>query len=272
MDGTSLLPLEGRVALVTGGNSGIGAGIVRSCAGAGAAVAINYIAKEEEAQALVKEIEADGGRAIAIRADVGDEGAVEELFAEVVERLGALDVLVSNAGIQRDRALVSMSLEEWEAVLRTNLTGAFLCAREAARWFLQHELPSQVERARGNIIFIGSVHETIPWSGHVNYAASKGGLQQLMRSIAQELAGERIRVNAVAPGAIQTPINRDAWSTPEAKGRLLRLIPYGRIGTPGDVAEAVVWLASDAARYVTGATLVVDGGMSLYPGFSTGEG
>jgi glucose 1-dehydrogenase len=197
---------------------------------------------------------------------------VESLFERVVEVLGPLDILVSNAGIQRDGALVEMSLEDWEEVLRTNLTGAFLCARQAARLFLRPEGAGETGRARGNIIFTSSVHESIPWSSHVNYAASKGGLRQLMRSIAQELASHRVRVNAVAPGAIRTPINHEAWSSQEGKRRLLDLIPYGRIGEPDDVAEAVVWLASDASSYVTGATLVVDGGMTLYPGFSTGRG
>lgn len=272
MESSSPLPLEGQVALVTGGNSGIGAAIVRALSSAGAAVAINYVTDPEAAEALVRETRKPGKESIAIRADVGDEAEVEKMFAEVFGHFGALDILVSNAGIQRDKPLVEMSLDEWETVLRVNLTGAFLCAREAARLFSRREAPADMERARGKIVFTSSVHQTIPWSDHVNYAASKGGLHQLMRSIAQELASLHIRVNGIAPGAIKTPINRNAWSTPDAERRLLNLIPYGRVGAPEDVADVVVWLVSDAARYVTGTTIVIDGGMTLYPGFSTGKG
>jgi glucose 1-dehydrogenase len=192
------------------------------------------------------------------------------MFADAVHRLGTLDIVVSNAGIQKDARFVDMTLEDWNAVLSVNLTGGFLCAREAAREFLRRGMRREVSRALGKIIFTSSVHQVIPWSGHVNYATTKGGMEMLMKSVAQELAPEHIRVNAVAPGAIKTPINHAAWATPTAEASLLKLIPSGRVGEPVDVANVVTWLASDEADYVCGATVFVDGGMTLYPGFATG--
>ena len=263
--------LAGRRALVTGASSGIGLEVARGLAEAGAAVAVNYRSQPEPARALAAEIEAAGGRAVAIGADVSREDEVARLFAQAAEALGGLDVLVSNSGIQKDAPVGEMTLADWEAVIGVNLTGQFLCLREAIRAFRagpDRAGPDGTGRARGSIVCMSSVHEVIPWAGHANYAASKGGAGMLMRSLAQEVAPERIRVNAVAPGAIRTPINREAWETPEALERLLRLVPYGRIGEPEDVARAVTWLASDEADYVTGTTLFVDGGMTLHPGFA----
>lgn len=264
--------LQGRRALVTGASSGIGLEVARGLADAGAAVAVNYRSHPEPAKALVAEIVARNGRAVAIGADVSREDEVERLFREAVEGLGGLDVLVANSGIQKDAPAGEMTLTDWNTVLGVNLTGQFLCCREAIRVFRQRGVDAQGNglrgRALGSIVCMSSVHEVIPWAGHVNYAASKGGLSMFMRSLAQEVAPERIRVNAVAPGAIRTPINRAAWETPEALEKLLQLIPYGRIGEPEDVSRAVVWLASDEADYVTGTTLFVDGGMTLYPGFA----
>lgn len=262
------ISLAGQKALVTGASSGIGAAAARALAAAGAAVAVNYRSDAKAADRVVAAIRQHGGEAFAIQADVADEDAVRELFAATERKFGRLDVLVSNAGIQRDAALTEMTLDDWSKVIGTNLTGAFLCAREAAKLFLR----SGADRscAAGKIIFVSSVHEIIPWAGHVNYAASKGGLDMLMKSIAQELAPRRIRVNSVAPGAIKTDINRPAWERPEDEARLLELIPYGRVGEAEDVAHVVVWLASDASDYVTGASIVVDGGMMLYPGFREG--
>lgn len=259
--------LAGRRALVTGASSGIGLEVARALARAGAAVAVNYRSQPGPAEELAAEVEGAGGRAVALGADVAREEEVERLFRDAVEGLGGLDVLVANSGIQKDAPVASMSLADWRAVLDVNLTGQFLCCREAVRTFRARDPGDRVGRALGSIVCMSSVHEVIPWAGRVNYAASKGGMRMLARSLAQEVAQERIRVNAVAPGAIRTPINQAAWEDPEALARLLRLVPYGRIGEPEDVARAVVWLASDEADYVTGTTLFVDGGMTLYPGF-----
>jgi len=211
-----------------------------------------------------------GTEALALRADVSKEIEVEAMFAEMLGAWGAIDILVNNAGIQQDSPLLDMTLEQWNRVLGVNLTGMFLCTRAAARAMVRQPVRSAISRAAGKIICVSSVHEAIPWAGHANYAASKGGVKVFMQSIAQELAPHRIRVNSIAPGAIQTPINRSAWETPEALAALLRLIPYGRIGQPEDIGRAVAWLASDDADYVHGQTIFVDGGMTLYPGFARG--
>jgi glucose 1-dehydrogenase len=261
--------LRGQTALVTGASSGIGEGVARALAAAGAAVVVNYIAQPETAHRIVDEIRAGGGDAMALRADVSDEAQVTAMFERTLAAWGDLDILVSNAGLQRDAPITEMTLEQWNTVIGVNLTGGFLCARAAARAMIARRRPG-ASRARGKIICVSSVHEIIPWAGHVNYAASKGGVKLLMQSLAQELAPYRIRVNSIAPGAIQTPINRVAWESPEALAGLLRLIPYGRIGLPEDIGRAAVWLASDAADYVHGQTLVVDGGMTLYPEFAQG--
>jgi len=262
--------LAGQRALVTGANSGIGAGIARSLAMAGAKVAINYIVDEDAAHAMVQEIATTGGEAMAIRTDVSKEDEVRDMFRQVCALWGSVDILVANAGIQRDAPFLDMTLEQWNKVMDVNLTGQFLCAREAAREFMRRGVVPELSCAAGKIICISSVHEVIPWAGHVNYAASKGGVNMFMQSIAQELAHLKIRVNGIAPGAIRTPINRAAWETPEAEADLLRLIPYERVGDPADIAHATVWLASDQSDYVTGTSLFVDGGMTLYPGFREG--
>jgi glucose 1-dehydrogenase len=262
--------LRGQTAVVTGASSGIGAGIALALGAAGAAVAVNYAGNPEGAKRVEAEIRAGGGEARTIRADVSREAEVEALFAEVLAAWGRVDILVNNAGLQRDAPLTEMTLEQWNTVLGVNLTGTFLCTRAAARAMLHQPPDPALSRATGKIICISSVHEIIPWAGHANYAASKGGMKLFMQSVAQELAPHRIRVNSIAPGAIQTPINRAAWDTPEAKQALLALIPYGRIGVPEDIGRAAVWLASDAADYVHGQSLVVDGGMTLYPEFARG--
>ena len=262
-------PLAGQTAIVTGANSGIGEGVARHLSVAGANVAVNYIANPEAAQKIVDEIVAVGGAAIAVQADVSDEAAVGAMFKTVVERFGTVDILVANAGLQRDAAFADMTLAQWEFVLKVNLTGQFLCAREAVREFKRRG-KRDVSSALGKIIHMSSVHETIPWAGHVNYASSKGGILQLMKSLAQEVAPDGIRVNSIGPGAIETPINTSAWNTPEALAKLLTLIPYGRAGVVDDIGKVAVFLASDQSDYMTGQTLFVDGGMTLYPGFATG--
>jgi glucose 1-dehydrogenase len=263
-------PLKNQKALVTGGSSGIGEACAIALGAAGAAVAVNYRSQPEEAERVVERIRSNGSEAIALRGDVSRENEVQEMFAAMVERFGTVDILINNAGLQRDAPFHEMTLEQWNTVLSVNLTGQFLCAREAVREFLRRGVVPSVSSAAGKIICMSSVHEVIPWAGHVNYAASKGGIMLMMKSIAQELAPKKIRVNGIAPGAIKTPINRAAWETQEAEKKLLALIPEGRIGLPEDVARAAVWLASDASDYVIGTTLFVDGGMTLYPGFATG--
>lgn len=260
-------PLSNQTALVTGASSGIGAEVARAFAAAGAAVIVNYRAHPEKADQVVQEIGAAGGKALAVQADVSDEAQVEGMFNQIAAVFGGIDILVANSGIQQDAPFPDMSLQQWQRVIDVNLTGQFLCAREAVRRFLAQPERPDISCARGKIICMSSVHEVIPWAGHVNYAASKGGVMLMMRSVAQEMAGQRIRVNAIAPGAIRTPINEGAWGSPEALEKLLQLIPYGRLGEPRDVAQAAVWLASDASDYVVGTTLFIDGGMALYPAF-----
>jgi len=263
-------PLRGQKALVTGASSGIGEGIARALAAAGAAVVVNYAGNAAGAARVVADLNAGGAEALAIRADVAREADVEAMFAEMLAAWGRIDILVNNSGVQRDAALTAMTLEQWTTVLGVNLTGMFLCTRAAARAMIGQGPAPALSRATGKILCISSVHEVIPWAGHVNYAASKGGVKLFMQSVAQELAPHRIRVNSIAPGAVQTPINRAAWETPQALQSLLTLIPYGRIGVPEDIGQTAVWLASDAADYVHGQTIFVDGGMTLYPEFARG--
>ncbi|MGH6945604.1 MAG: SDR family oxidoreductase [Geminicoccaceae bacterium] len=262
--------LTGQKALVTGANSGIGRATAVALGKAGADVAVNYVVKPEEAEEVVGEIEAAGGRALALRADVSQEDQVQAMDAKAIDQLGTIDILVNNAGLQRDAPFEEMSLKDWSTVIGVNLTGQFLCAREAVKEFKRRGVRAEVSCAAGKIVCMSSVHEVIPWAGHVNYAASKGGIMLMMKSIAQETAPYRIRVNSVSPGAIRTPINTAAWSTPEAYAELMKLVPYKRIGEVDDIGRVVTWLASDEADYITGASIFVDGGMTLYPGFATG--
>ncbi len=261
--------LKGQSALVTGANSGIGMAVAIALANDGANVVVNYVTHPEDAEAVVKQIEDDGGHAMAIKADVSNEAEVQSMFQQMFAKYGTIDILVNNAGLQKDSPLESMSLSDWQLVINVNLTGQFLCAREAVKEFLKRGMVPERSCALGKIICMSSVHQVIPWAGHVNYASSKGGIEMMMKSMAQELAPKKIRVNSIGPGAIQTPINKAAWSTPEALKSLLTLIPYGRIGEPEDIGKVAVWLASDESDYLTGTTIFADGGMLLYPGFST---
>ncbi|MET8629344.1 SDR family oxidoreductase [Kitasatospora sp. NPDC004669] len=267
---TSYPLLKGQKALVTGANSGIGRATAIGLGRVGADVVVNYVAGREAAEEVVREIEGFGVRAYAHEADVSQEDQVTGMISRMIDEFGTIDVLVANAGLQRDAAATEMTLAQWQKVLDVNLTGQFLCAREAAKEFRRRGVVPEVSRSAGKIICMSSVHQIIPWAGHVNYAASKGGVLMMMQTLAQELAPHRIRVNAVAPGAIRTPINRSAWESAEAEADLLRLIPYNRVGDPEDIATAVAALASDLFDYVVGTTLYVDGGMTLFPGFETG--
>ena len=263
-------PLTKQVAIVTGGSSGIGAAVAKALAAAGAAVAVNYAGHAEGAAAVVQAIEQAGGRAFSVHADVSREDDVQAMFAQTIERYGTVHILVANAGLQQDAKFLDMTLAQWQKVIDVNLTGQFLCAREEAREFVRRGVQPEISKAAGKIICMSSVHEVIPWAGHVNYATSKGGVMLLMKSMAQELAPHRIRVNSIGPGAIATPINEEARDTPEEERDLLRLIPYGRIGEPADIGRVAAWLASDEADYITGTTIFADGGMLLYPGFESG--
>jgi glucose 1-dehydrogenase len=262
--------LQGQKAIVTGASSGIGKGIASALGHAGADVLVNFTSRAEEAEKVAEDIRRCGTHALTFKADVSKEDQVQAMFQRAIEEFGTVDILINNAGLQKDAPIDQMTLAQWQLVLDVNLTGQFLCAREAIREFKRRGVRKEISCAAGKIICISSVHEVIPWAGHVNYAASKGGVMLMMKSIAQEVAPHRIRVNSVAPGAIRTPINMQAWDTPEAYRKLLKLIPYKRIGEPVEIGRAAVWLASDDSDYIHGATIFVDGGMTLYPGFETG--
>jgi len=259
--------LQGQVAIITGASSGIGAGVAKALAAEGATVVVNYSSNADKAEAVLAEIRRNGGQGVTFKANVSSELEVMEMFQDVIRRYGTVDILVNNAGLQKDAKFHEMTIEEWNHVLSINLTGQFLCAREAIREFLKRGVVPGRSKSAGKIICMSSVHEVIPWAGHANYSASKGGVMMLMKSIAQEYAPLKIRVNSIGPGAIRTPINHAAWQTPEAYNSLLKLIPAKRIGEPEDIGGAAVWLASDESEYVNGITLFVDGGMLLYPGF-----
>jgi glucose 1-dehydrogenase len=262
--------LKGQKALVTGASSGIGRAVAIALGAAGADVVVNYIGKEDAATEVVNRIRAGGGTAIAIQADVSKDDQVQAMFKGMLEEFGTIDILVNNAGMQKDSPIDEMTIDQWNTVIGVNLTGQFLCAREAIKEFKRRGVVRDVSVAAGKIICMSSVHEVIPWAGHANYAASKGGVMLMMKSIAQEVAPFHIRVNSVCPGAIRTPINTSAWNTPEAYAGLMTLIPYKRIGEPEDIGRVTVLLASDLSDYINGASIVVDGGMCLYPGFATG--
>jgi glucose 1-dehydrogenase len=270
MNGSDRKLLSGQKALVTGASSGIGKACAIALGRAGADVVVNYSSKDKEAQEVVEEILGFGVKAYAHKADVSQEDQVAAMFQRMFQEFGTIDILVNNAGLQKDAPLEQMTLQQWNTVIGINLTGQFLCAREAVREFKRRGVVPSVSRAAGKIICMSSVHEVIPWAGHVNYASSKGGVMLLMKSIAQEVAPHRIRVLSIAPGAIRTPINTAAWETPEAYADLMKLIPYKRIGEPEDIGLTAAWLASDEADYITGTTIFVDGGMTLYPGFESG--
>jgi glucose 1-dehydrogenase len=262
--------LKGQKALVTGANSGIGKAIAVAMGHAGADIMLNYVARDEEAARVAEEVSVCGNRCVTHKADVSQEDQVVAMFDRMREEFGTIDILVNNAGLQKDAPFDQMTTQQWDTVINVNLRGQFLCSREAIREFKRRGVRPEISCSAGKIICVSSVHDIIPWAGHVNYAASKGGVMMMMKSIAQEVAPHRIRVNSISPGAVRTPINMQAWSTPEALRELMKLVPYKRIGEPEDIGRAAVWMASDDSDYITGATIYVDGGMTLYPGFETG--
>ncbi len=262
--------LPGQKALVTGANSGIGRGIAKELAKAGADVVVNYVENPDAAQKLVEELKKEGVNSFAYKADVSSEPQVINMFEETIKEFGTIDILVNNAGLQRDSKFEEMTLDQWNKVISVNLTGQFLCSREAVKEFKKRGVKKEISCAAGKIIHISSVHEVIPWAGHANYAASKGGIMMLMKTIAQETAPYRIRVNSICPGAIKTPINKSVWSSESGLNKLMDLIPYKRIGNVDDIGRVAAWLASDQADYINGTSIFVDGGMTLYPGFATG--
>lgn len=264
------ISLKGQAALVTGASSGIGEAVAIALGAAGADVVVNYVSSPEAAEAVADKIRAGGSRAIAIKADVSKEDEVQAMFAKMFAEFGTIDILVNNAGLQKDAPFHEMTIDQWNTVIDINLTGQFLCAREAIREFLRRGVVEERSVAAGKIICMSSVHELIPWAGHVNYAASKGAIKMLMQSLAQEYGAQKIRVNSICPGAIQTKINTAAWSTPEALSALMTLIPYNRIGQPQDIGNLAVFLASDMSDYITGASIFIDGGMTVFEGFAEG--
>lgn len=262
--------LNGQTAIITGANSGIGEGVAIALGEAGANVVINFVANPDAANAVVEKIKSFGSNAIAILADISKEEQVINMFHQTIEQFGTVDILINNAGLQRDAKFHEMTLAQWQLVIDINLTGQFLCAREAIREFLRRGIVAERSVACGKIICMSSVHELIPWGGHANYATSKGGIRMLMQSLAQEYGREKIRVNSICPGAIKTPINKSAWDTPEAYNKLMTLVPYNRIGLPEDIGKLAVFLASDDSDYITGASMFIDGGMTVFEGFATG--
>ncbi len=262
--------LTGQKALVTGANSGIGKGIAMELAKAGADVVVNYVENPDDAEKLVEELKKERVKSFAYKADVSNEAQVIKMFEETIKEFGTIDILINNAGLQRDSKFEEMTIDQWNKVIGVNLTGQFLCAREAVKEFKRRGVIKEVSCAAGKIIHISSVHEIIPWAGHANYAASKGGIKMLMKTIAQETAPYRIRVNSICPGAIKTPINKSVWSSEEGYNKMMELIPYKRIGDVDDIGRVAAWLASDQSDYINGASIFVDGGMTLYPGFATG--
>ena len=262
--------LKDQAALVTGANSGIGEAIAIGLGEAGANVVVNYVVDPASAESVADKIRSFGSKAITLKADVSNEEEVKSMYKAMFKEFGTIDILVNNAGLQRDAHFHEMTLDQWNKVINVNLTGQFLCAREAIIEMLRRGRVPERSAAVGKIICMSSVHELIPWAGHVNYASSKGAIKMFMQSLAQEYGDRGIRVNSICPGAIQTPINTGAWSTPQALASLMTLIPYNRIGQPVDISNLAVFLASDASDYITGASIFIDGGMTVFEGFAEG--
>ncbi|MBS2969540.1 glucose-1-dehydrogenase [Metabacillus sp. KIGAM252] len=257
--------LEGKVVVVTGASSGLGRAIAKRFGQEKAKVVINYYKNEGKSDELIGEIKEAGGEAVKVQGDVSKEEDVKKIIQFAIDTYGTLDVMVNNAGIQNEVPTEELSLDDWNKVISTNLTGIFVGSREAIAYMLKNDI-------KGSIINMSSVHQIIPWPHFAHYAASKGGIKMLSETLALEFAPHGIRVNCLAPGAINTPINKEKFSDPAAKEEVLKMIPLNKIGEPEEVAAAAVWLASEEASYVTGTTLYIDGGMTNYPSFQAGKG
>jgi len=257
--------LKGKVVVITGASKGIGRAMAIRFGQEQAKVVINYRSSEEEALEVMKEVKQAGGDAIIVRGDVTKEEDVKRLVRSAIDHYGTLDVMINNAGIENPVPSHELSLSDWNKVINTNLTGAFLGSREAIKYFVENNI-------KGNVINMSSVHEVIPWPLFVHYAASKGGIKLMTETLALEYAPKGIRVNNIGPGAIDTPINAEKFSDPEQRKDVESMIPMGYIGKPEQIAAAAAWLASSESSYVTGITLFVDGGMTKYPEFQAGRG
>lgn len=257
--------LKGKVVAVTGGATGLGKAMCLRFAEEGAKVVVNYYNDKQPIDEVIDELKKQGGEAVKIQGDVSKEEDVKSIVQTAVDTFGTLDIMVNNAGIENEVPSDELSLKDWNRVIATNLTGAFLGSREAIHYMLEHNI-------KGSVINMSSVHEVIPWPHFVHYAASKGGIKLMTETLALEYAPKGIRVNNIAPGAMNTPINAEKFSDPELKKGVIELIPMGYIGKPEEVAACAVWLASSQASYVTGLTLFCDGGMTQYPGFQAGKG
>ena len=258
--------LQGQTAIVTGASSGLGQGIAIEMGKEGANVCINYHSDEAGGNKTLKAIEETGGQGFVIQADVSKPEDVAKMFEQTIDRYGTVDILMSNAGIQKDAPFLEMSHQDWQKVIDVNLSGQFYCAQAAAQEFVRRGMTDR-SKALGKIICMSSVHDIIPWAGHINYATAKGGVLMFVKTLAQELGQQKIRVNAISPGAIKTEINENVWGDEAKRKELLQLIPYQRMGDTEDVGKLAVWLASDESDYVHGQTIYIDGGMTLYPGF-----
>jgi glucose 1-dehydrogenase len=259
--------LKGKTVVITGAASGIGKACALRFGEEQANVVINYFDEKQKADAnmIVSEIQDKGGKGLILQGDVTKEEDIKKLIKTAVDELGSLDVMINNAGIENEVPSHELTLEDWNKVISTNLTGQFLGCREAIDYYVDHNI-------QGAVINMSSVHEIIPWPHFVHYAASKGGIKLMTETLALEYAPKKIRVNSIAPGAINTPINAEKFADPEKKEGVEKLIPMGYIGEPEEIAATAVWLASSQASYVTGLTLIADGGMTLYPSFQAGKG
>ena len=261
--------LSGQTSIITGSSSGIGKAMAIALAKEGSNVVINYHSSKEDAEEVAQKIseEKGAGEAIVVQGDMSKEEDVLNLFKTTIDKFGTLDVCIPNAGMQKDAAFHEMTLDDWNAVINLNLTGQFLCCREAIKEFMRRGMRPEVSKSLGKIINMSSVHDIVPWAGHANYAASKGGIQLLMKTLCQEYASKKVRVNSISPGAIKTDINKDVWETKEGREKMKETIPYDQIGEPDDIGRVAAWLASDESEYINGTTIYVDGGMTCYPGF-----
>ncbi|KRE10209.1 MULTISPECIES: glucose 1-dehydrogenase [Priestia] len=257
--------LEGKVVVITGSSTGLGKAMAIRFATEKAKVVVNYRSKEEEANSVLEEIKKVGGEAIAVKGDVTVESDVINLVQSAIKEFGKLDVMINNAGMENPVSSHEMSLSDWNKVIDTNLTGAFLGSREAIKYFVENDI-------KGTVINMSSVHEKIPWPLFVHYAASKGGMKLMTETLALEYAPKGIRVNNIGPGAINTPINAEKFADPKQRADVESMIPMGYIGEPEEIAAVAAWLASSEASYVTGITLFADGGMTQYPSFQAGRG